>query len=105
MRMKVIGTTMSEDAVIKREQPSLNAACCGRETPWPHAPLHLLSVSGTFFVTAGTYKKLHHFRGAERLGMLHRGLLSVTAEFGWQMEAWAIFSNHYHFVAHSPDDQ
>ena len=23
-------------------------------------------------------------------------------EFGWQLEAWAVFSNHYHIVAHSP---
>lgn len=36
--------------------------------------------------------------------MLHRGLLKVAAGFGWQLEAWAVFSNHYHFVAHSPPD-
>jgi putative transposase len=22
----------------------------------------------------------------------------------WRVEAWAVFSNHYHFVAHSPED-
>ena len=22
-----------------------------------------------------------------------------AAESGWQLEAWAVFSNHYHFVA------
>jgi putative transposase len=27
----------------------------------------------------------------------------VLAEGGWALEAWAVFSNHYHFVAHSPD--
>jgi hypothetical protein len=32
------------------------------ETPWPHAPTHQLSESGTYFVTAGTYLKDHHFR-------------------------------------------
>jgi len=70
--------------------------------PWPHAPTHQLSVRGTYFVTAGTYLKAHHFRGAERLRVLHRGLLTVARDFGWQLEAWAVFSNHYHFVAHSP---
>src|SRR5204862_4716952 len=69
--------------------------------PWPHAPTHQLSVRGTYFVTAGTYLKAHHFRGAERLRVLHRGLLTVARDFGWQLEAWAVFSNHYHFVAHS----
>ena len=23
-------------------------------------------------------------------------------DFGWHLEAWAVFSNHYHFVAQSP---
>ena len=75
------------------------------KTPWPHAPLHRLSSQGTYFVTASTYGKQHHFRRAERLSVLHRGLLTVTRDFGWQLEAWAVFSNHYHFVAHSPQDQ
>ena len=69
---------------------------------WPHAPTHRLSEAGTFLITAGTYRKLHHFRSATRLDVLHRGLLKVAAEFGWRLEAWAVFSNHYHCVAHSP---
>jgi putative transposase len=73
-------------------------------TPWPHAPTHQLSDQGTYFVTAGTYQKLHHFHGADRLRVLHRGLLTVARDYRWQLEAWAVFSNHYHFVAHSPQD-
>jgi putative transposase len=76
-----------------------------RRTPWSHAPLHRLSEQGTYFVTVGTYLRQHHFRGRERLMVLHRGLLTVCREFGWALEAWAVFSNHYHFVAHSPFDQ
>ena len=71
--------------------------------PWPHAPTHQLSTKGTYFVTASTYLKAHHFRGAERLRVLERGLLTVARDFGWLFEAWAVFSNHYHFVAHSPE--
>jgi REP-associated tyrosine transposase len=70
--------------------------------PWPHAPTHQLSRQGTYFVTARTYKSEHHFRGAQRLAVLHRGLVRLAHDFGWQLEAWAVFSNHYHFVAHSP---
>ena len=72
--------------------------------PWPHAPTHQLSTRGTYFVTASTLHKAHHFRGADRLRVLHRGLLTVARDFGWHFEAWAVFSNHYHFVAHSPPD-
>jgi putative transposase len=64
--------------------------------------VHRLAESGTYFVTVGTYRKEHHFRGAARLEVLHRGLLAVAGDFGWQLEAWAVFSNHYHFVGHSP---
>ncbi|MEI9866703.1 MAG: hypothetical protein WDN00_19545 [Limisphaerales bacterium] len=75
------------------------------KTPWPHAPTHQLSERGTYFVTAATYGKAHHFRGAARLRVLHRGLLTVAGQFGWHLEAWAVFSNHYHFVAHSPGNE
>ena len=72
--------------------------------PWPHAPTHQLAEGGTCFVTASTYLKEHHFRGRDRLSVLHRGLLKLVAESGWHLEAWAVFSNHYHFIAHSPPD-
>ena len=81
------------------------AANIPRRVLWPHAPLHQLSARGTYFLTAGTYRKHHYFRGPERLRVLHRGLLKVTIDFGWQLEAWAVFSNHYHFIAHSPHNQ
>ena len=76
-----------------------------RKLPWPHAPLHELSAQGTYFVTAATYLKQHFFRTASRLEVLHRGLLTVARDFDWQLEAWAVFSNHYHFVAHSPQNK
>ncbi|MEI6536827.1 MAG: transposase [Verrucomicrobiaceae bacterium] len=72
------------------------------EIAWPHAPRHLLGEAGIYFVTAATYTKAHHFRGADRLAVLHRGLLRVASDFGWQLEARAVFSNHYHFIARNP---
>lgn len=72
-------------------------------TPWPHAPTHRLCSSGTYFVTAGTLHKHHHFHTPLRLDVLQRGLLKVAAENNWQLEAWCAFPNHYHFVAHSPE--
>jgi len=75
-----------------------------KDPHWPHAPLHCLTGRGTYIVTAGTYLREHFFRGRERLAVLHRGLLAVAHEFGWRLEAWAVFSNHYHFVGHSPEE-
>ena len=94
------------DAPLEAKAPSpLRAAGAVHKTPWPHAPLHQLSKRGTYLVTAGTYLKQHHFRGRQRLSVLHRGLLTVARDFGWSLEAWAVFSNHYHFVGHSPESE
>jgi putative transposase len=71
------------------------------ERDWPHAPLHRLSDQGTYIVTAGTYQKDHLFRAPERLDHLEATLLALANEAGWQLEAWAVFSNHYHFVGHA----
>ena len=70
---------------------------------WPHAPLHRLSEAGTFIVTAGTYGKHAFFTDGERLRGLHVGLLNYAAKYGWRLDAWSVFPNHYHFVGHSPE--
>ncbi len=71
-------------------------------TPWPHAPTHRLSRAGTYFVTVGTYNKQHILDTSQRLDVAQRGLFQMTERYGWQLQAWAVFSNHYHFVADSP---
>jgi len=73
------------------------------KTYWPHAPEHRLTEAGTFIVTVGTYRKVHHFRSPDALKAIHGGLLKYAARYGWRLEAWAVFSNHYHFVGHSPE--
>ena len=69
---------------------------------WPHAPVHRLGEWGTYFLTCGTYLKAHHFRGSERLKVLHDSLLNLAEKYGWTLEAWAVFSNHIHFIGKSP---
>lgn len=46
-------------------------------------------------MTAGTYQKIHYFLGKERLDVLHRGLLKVCSDAGWNLQAWGVFPNHY----------
>jgi putative transposase len=91
-----------------RPLPGSPASQSGVEPPhskaWPHAPVHRLGEAGTFIVTAGTWQKHHHFRGPQRLGRLESELLTLARQFGWHLEAWAVFSNHYHFVGHSPSN-
>ena len=71
---------------------------------WPHAPVHRVSEHGTYIVTAATLHKAHLFRDESRLDLLEAKLLELAAEHGWHLEAWAVFSNHYHFVGHSHEE-
>jgi putative transposase len=53
-------------------------------------------------VTSGTYHKEHLFTGPDRLDLLQSSLFRLAAHYQWHLEAWAVFPNHYHFVAQSP---
>jgi putative transposase len=55
-------------------------------------------------VTAGTWRKQAIFRDGAPLRMLHDALLVVADKHSWRLEAWAVFPNHYHFVAVAPED-
>src|SRR5262249_12007958 len=63
-----------------------------------------LDQQGACIVTAGTYRKLHHFGSVDRRDLLQQALLVSAQQHGWHQQAWAVFSNHYHFVATSPGE-
>ncbi len=52
-------------------------------------------------VTTGTLHKEHILVDAERLHLVQSALLSLARKYQWDLEAWAVFSNHYHFVGHT----
>lgn len=66
---------------------------------WPHAPVHRLADAAVYCVTAGTFYKRRMFETPAQREQLERRLLSLAKDHGWGLEAWAVFSNHYHFVA------
>ena len=68
---------------------------------WPHAPSHRVTPSGTYIVTAATYLKAPFFGSRKRLDLLHSLLLSSAESTPGIFKLWAIFPNHYHFVAES----
>ena len=70
---------------------------------WPHAPPHRLSTSGVYFLTARTADSHHLLAEDEIKDWFQEHLLRLSREFGWKLEAWAILSNHYHLIGHSPD--
>jgi len=71
---------------------------------WPHAPTHWLFEPGIYMVTAGTYQKRPYLKSPARLDFFLESLFQYAAEFQWSLRAWAVLSNHYHFLAASPPD-
>ncbi len=71
---------------------------------WPHAPPHRLAESGVYFVTARCVDRQHLLHSPERRDWFLRALFTLGEKYGWRFEAWAVLSNHYHFVAQSPAD-
>jgi putative transposase len=50
-------------------------------------------------VTAGVYHKEALLHTPERRDVVLAELCACALEFGWQLQAWAVMLNHYHFVA------
>ena len=71
---------------------------------WPHAPVHRLSSHGLYMVTSATLRKEHFFSTDAKLSLLESHLLTLAKNYQWQLEAWAVFVNHYHFVARGHPD-
>lgn len=71
---------------------------------WPHAPCHRFNSAGTYMVTGSTFNKQHLFRTFDDLDLLQKIFFELAEKYQWKLEAWALFSNHYHFIARSPEN-
>ncbi len=71
--------------------------------PWHHSPAHQFVPAMLHMVTAGTLNKLPFFHGDDRLDFLRNRIWDILAKHEWRLQAWAVFSNHYHFIAKSPN--
>ncbi len=69
---------------------------------WPHAPPHRLESAGVYFLTARAAEERHLLSDDSMKDWFEEKLMHIAAGNGWKMEAWAVLSNHYHFVAHIP---
>ena len=79
--------------------PSVGLSTNPPAKDWPHAPVHRLSENGVYMLTAGTLYKQRLFDTPAKLDLVEGLLLAMAKQSGWQLEAWAVLSNHYHFVA------
>lgn len=86
------------------DEPSIpsDEECAKGTRDWPHAPPHRLASAGVYFLTARAAGQEHLLIEDDMKDWFQETLFSGAGEFGWTLEAWAILSNHYHFIGHSP---
>ncbi len=70
---------------------------------WHHAPSHLFIPKASYIVTAACYRKLPLFDTPQKRDFLLNTLFSESGRSGWNLQAWAVMPNHYHFVAQAPE--
>jgi putative transposase len=70
------------------------------ESNWHHSPVHRFSPGNSYMVTGATHHKQHFFGSQQKLKMMQQKLFSAISAYGWGLDAWACFSNHYHFVGY-----
>jgi hypothetical protein len=99
-RLQGLAVAATDEQGQPAAQPANTAA-----KDWPHAPVHRLSEHGTYIVTASTQHKAHVFATPAKLSLLEDMLLRLAKQQQVVLEAWAVFSNHYHFVAHTTGDK
>ena len=69
-----------------------------------HTPPHLFKPNSIYFVTGATTSKKPYFAVDHAKENFQNSLFSRSSVLGWQLEAWAILDNHYHFIAQAPAD-
>ena len=63
-----------------------------------HHPLHIYKDDALYFITARTVKKEKFFNTSEKKRIFRQTLKSVLEKYSYQLYAWIILDNHYHFL-------
>ncbi len=71
---------------------------------YPHNPPHYFVSNAIYMVTGSTLYNKRLLMNDERKSLVLDTLFERATHWGWNLEAWAILDNHYHFIAHAPEN-
>jgi putative transposase len=70
----------------------------------PHRPPHLFLPHTLYMVTGATLDRQWFLDSDEKKAASCQVLFQRIERYQWELEAWAVMPNHYHFVARAPED-
>lgn len=71
---------------------------------YPHNPPHYFVSNAVYMVTGAILHKHHLLSEDRRKEFFLKTLFEKAKLFGWNLEAWAVLHNHYHFIGQAPQD-
>lgn len=71
---------------------------------YPHNPPHYFVPNGIYMITGAILRNEHLLNESRRKQLVLDTLFERSKMLGWNLEAWAVLRNHYHFVAQAPEN-
>lgn len=71
---------------------------------YPHNPPHYFVPNAMYIVTGAILYKQHLLHDDKHKTLVLENLFERAVYWGWELEAWAILENHYHFIAYAPEN-
>ena len=71
---------------------------------YPHNPPHYFVPNAMYIVTGATLYNKRLLSDDKRKSLVCEILLERASYWGWNLEAWAVLENHYHFVGQAPEN-
>jgi len=72
--------------------------------PHPNNPPHYFVSNAIYIVTGSVLYNRHLLTDDKHKSLVYEVLFERAAHWGWELEAWAILKNHYHFIARAPEN-
>ena len=69
-----------------------------------HNPPHYFAPNAMYMITGSILHKQLLLAENKRKESFLKTLFEKVNLFGWSLEAWAVLTNHYHFIAQAPED-
>jgi putative transposase len=69
-----------------------------------HNPPHYFVPNAMYIVTGAILDRKHLLNDSNRKALILEILLERCAHWKWNLEAWAVLEDHYHFIARSPQN-
>ena len=71
---------------------------------YPHNPPHYFVPNAMYIVTGSFLYNKRLLIDEKRKSLVLEILFERADHWGWDLEAWAVLENHYHFIGQAPDN-